>query len=63
MKTLLQLNLRDESVKPANTNPTKTEGEEPKNPVIVDKRLNRMARKAAHRAATHSGGGTGLFSK
>ncbi len=62
MKTLLQLNLHDESVKPANPSQTAPAGEQPK-PITVDKRLNKLARRAAHRAAIHSGGGSGLFSK
>jgi len=53
-KPFLQLNLRDESAKPAAANLVKAESEEPK-PLIVGKRLNRLARKAAHRAARPSG--------
>ena len=62
MKPFLQLNLRDESPKPAAPGTKKQENEEPR-PAIFGKRLNKLANKAAHRAATHAGGGSGLFSK
>jgi hypothetical protein len=63
MKPFLELNLRDDSAKSVPPNLAKPTNEESK-PMIVGKRLNRLARKAAHRAATHSGGGgSGLFSK
>ena len=62
MKPLLQLNLQDDREKPESANP-KPESAEPV-PPVVDKRLNRLARKAAHKAAMQYGrSGSGIFSK
>lgn len=62
MKSLVELNLRDQPDRPAAPKSAEPEKQEPK-PVVDAKRLNKLAKKAAHRAATHSGGGSGLFSK
>ena len=63
MKPLVELHLRDDSEKAATPSPPKQEGEESK-PLVPSKKLNRMARKAAHRAAVDAGrSSSGLFSK
>ncbi|HEU5457992.1 MAG TPA: hypothetical protein VFU68_05195 [Terracidiphilus sp.] len=62
MKPLVELSLRDDRDRPAAPMSTQPEKQEPR-PVIDAKRMNKLAKKAAHRAATHSGGGSGLFSK
>ncbi len=65
MKPLLELHLRDEPEKPSVPNPLKQEQEgEESRPFVASKRLNRMARKVAHRAAVDAGrSSSGLFSK
>jgi hypothetical protein len=62
MEKLLQLHLEPDDKKSEAPNPSQQQAEEPK-PLIVGKRLNRLARKAAHRAATEYGHSSGLFSK
>ncbi len=63
MKPLLQLNLQSDREKAESENPPKPEGEQ-QEPRVVGKRLNRLARKAAHKAATeYSRSGSGIFAK
>lgn len=63
MKPFVELNLHDDPEKATTPSPPKQEGEEIK-PLVSSKKLNRLARKAAHRAALDSGRGSpGLFSK
>lgn len=62
MKSFLQLNLQTPERKPEDANAPKPLEEQ--KPVVVNKRLNRMANRAAHKAATVYGrSGSGLFSK
>jgi len=63
MQTFLQLNLQVPEKRPEDANPPKPEGEEVHHPE-EGKKLNRMANRAAHKAATVYGrSGSGLFSK
>ena len=63
MQTFLQLNLQVPERKPEDANPPKPEGGEVR-PLEEGKKLNRMANRAAHKAATVYGrSGSGLFSK
>ncbi|HWA94876.1 MAG TPA: hypothetical protein VG844_09770 [Terracidiphilus sp.] len=63
MQSFLQLNLQTPEKKPENAGTTQPANEEQKN-LVVGKRLNRMANRAAHKAATVYGRkGSGLFSK
>ncbi|HEX7729856.1 MAG TPA: hypothetical protein VF392_12515 [Terracidiphilus sp.] len=63
MKPFLQLNLQTPDKKPEDATLPKPEGELNK-PLGDPKRLNRIANRAAHKAASVYGrGGSGLFSK
>ena len=63
MKPLLQLHLETTEKKAEAAIPSRQEGEEPK-PVVVGKRLKRLANKAAHRAALEYGRSrSSIFSK
>lgn len=63
MKPFVELHLQDIPEKAKTPSPPTQEGEESK-PFVPSKKLNRLARKAAHRAAADTGRGTsGLFSK
>ncbi|MDE3186989.1 MAG: hypothetical protein KGM96_05610 [Acidobacteriota bacterium] len=63
MKPLLELHLRDEPEKAKAPDLPKQEVEESM-PLAPSKKLNRMARRAAHRAAVDAGrSSSGLFSK
>jgi hypothetical protein len=63
MQSFLKLNLQVPDKKPEDTNAPKAEGEQVQTPVEA-KKLNRMANRIAHRAATVYGrSGSGLFSK
>ena len=62
MERFIQLNLQNENEKagPANL-PDQQKVQEPQ---VINKRLNRMLNKAAHKAASQYGrGGSGIFSK
>jgi hypothetical protein len=62
MKPLLQLNLQSNSEKAEAANRPKPEPEEPEPDVV--RRLNRMANRVAHKAATEYGRNTsGIFSR
>jgi len=63
MQTFLKLNLQVPEKKPEAEQLPRPEGEQPE-PGVSDKRLNRMANQAAHKAAKVYGrSGSGLFSK
>lgn len=63
MKPLIELHLRDDPEKAKAPSLPNQEVEESK-PFVPSKKLNRMARKAAHRAAVDSGrSSSNLFSK
>lgn len=63
MQSFLQLNLNTPEKKPETAGPAQPTHEEQKD-IVVGKRLNRMANRAAHKAATVYGRkGSGLFSK
>lgn len=63
MQSFLRLNLQVPDKKPEDTNAPKLE-EEQVQPQVETKKLNRMANRIAHRAATVYGrSGSGLFSK
>lgn len=63
MQTFLKLNLQVPDKKPEADQPPTPEGEQPQ-AGVSDKRLNRMANQAAHKAAKVYGrSGSGLFSK
>lgn len=61
MQPLLQLNLQNDSEKAEPANLPKPESKEPE---VVHKKLNQMAKKASRRAATdYSRNSSGIFSK
>lgn len=63
MQTFLQLNLQAPEKKPEDINQPRPEGEEVQH-LEEGKKLNRMANRIAHKAATVYGrSGSGLFSK
>ena len=63
MKPLLELHLRDDTERATVPDLSKQEVEESK-PPVPSRKLNRIARKAAHRAAVDAGRSSfGLFSK
>ncbi|MDE3199883.1 MAG: hypothetical protein KGN79_03090 [Acidobacteriota bacterium] len=63
MESFLQLNLNTPEKKPENASSTQSASNEQK-PLVVGKKLNRMANRAAHKAATvYNRGGSSLFSK
>ncbi|MGA8043232.1 MAG: hypothetical protein WCA37_10545 [Terracidiphilus sp.] len=63
MKPLLQLNLHDEREKAEVLNPPQPETKE-QHATTTEKRLNRIAAKAAHRAATeYRRSSSSIFSK
>jgi hypothetical protein len=63
MKPLLQLNLRSDSEKAGESNLPKQEPGEPE-PHVIGARVNRMAKKAAHKAGREFGrSSSGIFSK
>jgi hypothetical protein len=63
MKPFLQLNLKSDSDKAGESSLPKPEREEPQ-PQTVGTRVNRMAKKAAHRAGREFGrNAAGIFSK
>ncbi len=63
MKPFVELNLHDIPAKPEEPSPPKQEIEEPK-PVVASRKLNRIARRVAHRVAVDAGRtSSGLFSK
>jgi hypothetical protein len=67
MESMIQLNLRSDSEKAAADNlPNDPNGQykEPESPPINSKRLNRILKKAAHRASGEFGQSkSGIFSK
>ena len=65
MERFIQLNLRSDSEKAAADNSPNPEYREPEAPVVGSKRLNKMLKKAAHKASTEygRGGKGGIFSK
>ncbi|HVZ83391.1 MAG TPA: hypothetical protein VG893_06915 [Terracidiphilus sp.] len=63
MKSFLQLNLQAPDRKPETATLGKPDGDQAQSP-ISGKKLNRLANRAAHKAATVYGrGGSGIFSK
>ncbi len=63
MQSFLQLNLQTPEKKPENVSSTPPANEEQEH-LAAGKKLNRMANRAAHKAATVYGrSGSGLFSK
>lgn len=64
MERFIQLNLRSDSEKAAADNSPNPGYKEPETPVVGSKRLNKLLRKAAHKASAEYGrSGTGMFSK
>ena len=65
MERFIQLNLRSESEKGAADNSPNPGYREPESPAMGSKRLNKMLRKAAHKASAEygRGGKGGIFSK
>ncbi|HET7348310.1 MAG TPA: hypothetical protein VFJ10_13335 [Acidobacteriaceae bacterium] len=65
MESFIQLNLRSDSEKAAAENSPNPVVREPEPPALGSKRLNKMLRKAAHKASAEygRGGKGGIFSK
>jgi hypothetical protein len=64
MENMIQLNLRSDSEKAAVDNLPNSQYKEPESPVINSKRLNRILKKAAHKASGEFGQSkSGVFSK
>jgi hypothetical protein len=65
MENMIQLNLRSDSEKAAADNlPNNTQYKEPESSAISSKRINRILKKAAHKASGEYGHGkSGIFSK
>ena len=65
MERFIQLNLRRDSEKAAADNSPNSGYREPEPPAIGSKRLNKLLRKAAHKASAEygRGGKGGIFSK
>jgi len=65
MERFIQLNLRSESEKGAADNSPNPGYREPENSALGSKRLNKMLKKAAHKASAEygRGGKSGIFSK
>lgn len=64
MERFIQLNLRSDSEKAAADNSPNPGYKEPETPVVGSKRLNKLLKKAAHKASAEYGrSGTGMFSK
>ena len=65
MERFIQLNLRSDSEKAAADNSPNTVVREPESSAMASKRLNKMLRKAAHKASAEygRGGKGGIFSK
>ena len=64
MERFIQLNLRSDSEKAAADNSPNPEDREPEASVVGSKRLNKMLKKAAHKASAEYGRGKGgIFSK
>jgi hypothetical protein len=64
MENMIQLNLRSDSEKAAADNLPNSQMKEPEPPAINSKRLNRILKKAAHRASGEFGQSKGgIFSK
>lgn len=65
MKSFIQLNLRSDSEKGAADNSPNPSTREPESSVMGSKRLNKMLKKAAHKASAEYGrsGRGGIFSK
>lgn len=65
MERFIQLNLRSDSEKAAADNSPNSVVREPENPAMASKRLNKMLKKAAHKASAEygRGGKSGIFSK
>lgn len=65
MERFIQLNLRSDSEKAAADNSPNPANQEQESPAIGSKRLNKMLKKAAHKASTEygRGGRGGIFSK
>lgn len=63
MTNFLQLNLQQPDKKPDDANLPRPEGVQAQ-PVVSEKKLSRIANRAAHKAAGHFGrSGSGIFSK
>ena len=64
MERFIQLNLRSDSEKAAADNSPNPADREPESSVVGSKRLNKMLKKAAHKASAEYGRGKGgIFSK
>jgi hypothetical protein len=64
MERFIQLNLRSDSEKAAADNLPNRENQNPESPLNASKRLNKMLRKAAHKASAQYGrSNSGVFSK
>jgi hypothetical protein len=64
MDSMITLNLRSDSQKAAADNLPNAQVKEPEPPVSSSKRLNRILKKAAHKASGEYGAGkSGIFSK
>jgi hypothetical protein len=64
MERFIQLNLRSDSEKAAADNSPNPEYREPESSVVGSKRLNKILKKAAHKASAEYGRGKGgIFSK
>jgi hypothetical protein len=65
MESFIQLNLRSDSEKAAADNlPNNPQNRNPEEPVLGSKRLNKMLRKAAHKASAQYGrSNSGVISK
>jgi len=65
MERFIQLNLRSDSEKAAADNSPNPVVREPESPAMASKRLNKMLKKAAHKASSEygRGGKGGIFSK
>lgn len=65
MERFIQLNLRSDSEKAAADNSPNPGYKEPESPLTGNKRLNKMLKKAAHKASAEygRGGKGGIFSK
>jgi hypothetical protein len=64
MERFIQLNLRSDSEKAAADNSPNPEYREPESSVVGSKRLNKILKRAAHKASAEYGRGKGsIFSK
>jgi hypothetical protein len=64
MERFIQLNLRSDSEKAAANNSPNPEYRDPESSVVGSKRLNKILKKAAHKASAEYGRGKGgIFSK